>query len=94
MAARRGDHPRCERRTSSEKVLRAEQLVRNVVHEDGGPLIHNGWEDEQHSFDTTCRKFHRLVGGLSGGITSSALGAPGSPLAKRRNADRALPDQI
>ena len=27
----------------------ADQLVRNVVHEDGGPLIHNGWEDEQSS---------------------------------------------
>ena len=35
----------------------AEQLVRNVIHEDGGPLIHNGWEDEQRSFDSTCRKF-------------------------------------
>ena len=35
----------------------AEQLVRNVIHEDGGPLIHNGWEDEQRTFDSTCRKF-------------------------------------
>ena len=25
----------------------AEKLVRNVIHEDGGPLIHNGWQDEQ-----------------------------------------------
>jgi hypothetical protein len=39
----------------------AEQLVRNVVHEDGGPLIHNGWEDEQRTFDSTCRKFHRFL---------------------------------
>jgi hypothetical protein len=39
----------------------AEQLVRNVIHEDGGPLIHNGWEDEQRSFDSTCRKFHRFL---------------------------------
>jgi hypothetical protein len=38
-----------------------EQLVRNVIHEDGGPLIHNGWEDEQRSFDSTCRKFHRFL---------------------------------
>ena len=38
----------------------AEQLVRNVIYEDGGPLIHNGWEDEQRSFDSTCRKFHRF----------------------------------
>jgi hypothetical protein len=39
----------------------AEQLVRNVVHEDGGPLIHNGWEDEQRTFESTCRKFHRFL---------------------------------
>ncbi|HXM40702.1 MAG TPA: hypothetical protein VN924_05585 [Bryobacteraceae bacterium] len=39
----------------------AEQLVRNVIHEDGGPLIHNGWEDDQASFDSTCRKFHRFL---------------------------------
>ena len=39
----------------------AEQLVRDVIHQDGGPLIHNGWEDEQRSFDSTCRKFHRFL---------------------------------
>ena len=39
----------------------AEQLARNVIHEDGGPLIHNGWEDEQRSLDSTCRKFHRFL---------------------------------
>jgi hypothetical protein len=39
----------------------AEQLVRSVIHEDGGPLIHNAWEDEQRSFDSTCRKFHRFL---------------------------------
>jgi len=39
----------------------AQQLVRNVIHEDGGPLIHNGGEDEQRSFDSTCRKFHRFL---------------------------------
>jgi len=39
----------------------AEQLVRTVIHEDGGPLIHNGWEDEQRSFDFTCRRFLRFL---------------------------------
>lgn len=39
----------------------AEQLVTNVIHEFGGPLIHNGWEDEQRSFDSTCRKFQRFL---------------------------------
>jgi len=43
------------------RKVAAEQLVRNVIHEDGGPLIHNGWEDEQRSFDSTCRKFHRFL---------------------------------
>ena len=44
------------REVNQEPRLRkssAEQLVRNVIHEDGGPLIHNGWEDEQRSFDST-----------------------------------------
>jgi hypothetical protein len=39
----------------------AEELVRKVIHEDGGPLIYNGSEDDQHSFDSTCRKFHRFL---------------------------------
>ena len=39
----------------------AEQLVRNVIHEDGGPLIHNSWEDVQATFDSTCRKFYRFL---------------------------------
>jgi hypothetical protein len=38
-----------------------EKLIGNVIHQDGGPLIHNGWEDEQRSFDSTCRKFHRFL---------------------------------
>ena len=43
------------------RKISAEQLVTSVVHEFGGPLIHNGWEDEQRSFDSTCRKFHRFL---------------------------------
>ena len=45
----------------SLREVDAEELIRNVIHEDGGPLIHNGWEDEQRSFDSTCRKFHRFL---------------------------------
>jgi len=45
----------------SLRKVSAETLVRNVIHEDGGPLIHNGWEDEQRTFDSTCRKFHRFL---------------------------------
>lgn len=39
----------------------AERLLREAVHQDGGPLIHNGAEEQQHSFDATCRKFHRFL---------------------------------
>jgi hypothetical protein len=48
------EEPRLRKRSAA-------QLVRNVIHEDGGPLIHNGWEDEQRSFDSTCRKFYRFL---------------------------------
>ena len=37
------------------------KLLRKLVHEDGGPLIHNGSEDEQRSFDATCRRLHRFL---------------------------------
>jgi hypothetical protein len=39
----------------------AERVLRKAVHQDGGPLVHNGSEDQQRSFDTTCRKFHRFL---------------------------------
>lgn len=48
------DEPRLRKRS-------AEELGRKVIHEDGGPLIYNGSEDDQRSFDSTCRKFHRFL---------------------------------
>ena len=45
----------------SLRKLPAERLVSDLIHENGGPLIHNGWEDEQLSFDSTCRKVHRFL---------------------------------
>ena len=45
----------------SLRKVAAETLVRAVIHEDGGPLIDNGWEDEQRTFDSTCRKFYRFL---------------------------------
>jgi len=45
----------------SLRKVSAEQLVCNVIHENGGPLIHNGWEDEQRTFDSTRRKFYRFL---------------------------------
>ena len=45
----------------SLRKLSAERLLRSVIHQDGGPLIHNGSEEEQSSFDSTCRKLHRFL---------------------------------
>jgi hypothetical protein len=39
----------------------AEHHLRHAVYEDGGPLIHNGSEEDQRSFDATCRKLHRFL---------------------------------
>jgi hypothetical protein len=52
------------RDANEEPLLRknsAERLVRNVIDAEGGPPIHNGWEDERRSFDSTCRKFYRFL---------------------------------
>ena len=45
----------------SLRKVAADRLLRDVVHADGGPLIHNGSEEEQRSFDSTCRKLHRFL---------------------------------
>jgi hypothetical protein len=45
----------------SLRKLPADRLLRRVVGDDGGPLIHNGSEEEQSSFDSTCRKLHRFL---------------------------------
>src|ERR1700676_2454039 len=33
----------------SLRKMAADRLLRNVIHEDGGPLVHNGSEEKQHS---------------------------------------------
>ena len=45
----------------SLRKVAAQQLIRNVVGVDGGPLIYNGSEEEQRSLDSTCRKLHRFL---------------------------------
>jgi hypothetical protein len=45
----------------SQRKKAADRLLRNAIHEDGGPLVHNGSEEEQRSFDATCRKLHRFL---------------------------------
>jgi hypothetical protein len=38
-----------------------DQVVRAALDDEGGPLISSGAsEDQQRSFDATCRKFHRF----------------------------------
>ena len=43
------------------RKVTADRLLRDVVHADGGPLIYNGSEEAQRSFDSTCRKLHRFL---------------------------------
>ena len=38
-----------------------ERVLRDRIHVDGGPLIHNGSQEEQRSFNSTCRKLHRFL---------------------------------
>jgi hypothetical protein len=45
----------------SLRKLHAERLLRGVIHKDGGPLIHNGSEEEQRFLDSTCRKLYRFL---------------------------------
>lgn len=45
----------------SLRELTVQRLLTQVLHEDGGPLVHNGSEEEQRSFDSTCRRFHRFL---------------------------------
>ena len=40
--------------TPSLKRGVVECLFRDLIHKDGGPLIDNNSEEEQHSFDSTC----------------------------------------
>ena len=48
--------------TPSLRKVAMTRLLRDVLHADGGPLIHNGSEEEQRSLDSTCRKLHRFLG--------------------------------
>ena len=39
----------------------ASRLLSDLISDDGGPLILHGSEEEQRSFDSTCRKLHRFL---------------------------------
>jgi hypothetical protein len=42
------------------RKLPVEQHLFEMI-EDGGPLLYHGGEDQQRSFDSTCRKFRRFL---------------------------------
>jgi len=45
----------------SLRKVAADRLLRNAVHEYGGPAVHNGSEQQQRSVDSTCRQLHRFL---------------------------------
>jgi len=45
----------------SLRKLPVEGLLQDAIDADGGPLIHNGSEEEQRSFDSTCRRLYRFL---------------------------------
>lgn len=45
----------------SKRKLAANQLVHEAIGADGGPLLHSGSEEDQRSFDGTCRKLSRFL---------------------------------
>jgi hypothetical protein len=48
--------------TPSLRRKSIEQILFAVIDDEGGPLIHGGpAEEQQRSFDATCRKLHRFL---------------------------------
>jgi len=45
---------------SSLRKKPVECVLRQMI-EYGGPLLYHGGEDQQRSFDSTCRKFHGFL---------------------------------
>ena len=39
----------------------ADQLLRNAVHQYGGPAVHNASDEQQRSVDSTSRKLHQFL---------------------------------
>ena len=48
--------------TPSLRRKNVEHILSEVIDDEGGPLIHNCYsEEQQRSFDSTCRKLHRFL---------------------------------
>jgi len=53
--------------TPSLRKKNVEHILSEVIDDEGGPLIHNcDSEEQQRSFDSTCRKFRRFLEQRSG----------------------------
>src|SRR6266704_5061218 len=53
--------------TPSLRKKNVEHILSEVIDDEGGPLIHNcDSEEQQRSFDSTCRKFRRFLQQRSG----------------------------
>ena len=62
MWALGGEFIRDLNETPSLREKTMERLLIDVINEEGGPLIYNcDSEEEQRSFDATCRKLHRYL---------------------------------
>jgi len=49
--------------TASLRKKDIEQILFDVIDDEGGPLIYGvSSKQQQRSFDSTCRKFHRFLG--------------------------------
>jgi hypothetical protein len=46
--------------TPSLRKVSVERLLLNAIA-DGGPLLHGNSEQQQRSFDSTCRRLHRFL---------------------------------
>jgi len=73
------------RRVQMDSGLRSrpvEQVVLDLIGDDGGPLLsHGGSETEQRSFDATCRKLSRF-------LTGSEIGRARNPRSSTAAANR------
>ena len=49
---------------SSLRKKPVERVLSSMI-EYGGPLLYHGAEDQQRSFDSTCRKFQRFLAALA-----------------------------
>jgi hypothetical protein len=71
------------------RKLPVERVLQDVIDTDGGPLIHNGSEEEQYSFDSTCRRFHRFL--THTGAARPRRGEKGSQQTSRVAGQRSRP---